>query len=143
MEYLKTIKNGDEVIASLKKKVDSLTQDNDALNAQLDKLKEIHPALFEDDKQEKAKVSKSKGIRTRHILRRIGKSPLLQTVVGMVMLGASLGGQQGDLIADLMQFNVRLHHGIGLMGIWQIVQALPNLMDSFNWIFNRQLDEEE
>ena len=75
-----------------------------------------------------------------HLLRRIGKNPYLQMVVGVVMLFSSIAGQQGDLIADVAHFNVQLHHGMGLMGIWQIVQALPNLLDSFDWIFNREVD---
>ena len=73
----------------------------------------------------------------RHILAKVGKNPYLQIAVGVVMLFSSLAGQQGALYSDLLKLDLRVHHGLNAMGIWQIVQALPNLWDSFDWIFNK------
>ena len=73
--------------------------------------------------------------------KKVVKSPLLQFAVGIIMLFSSLAGQQGSLYADLMNFNMRVHHGMHLMGIWQILQALPNLWDSATWLLSKWLDD--
>ena len=78
---------------------------------------------------------------TKQTLRKIVKNPYLQTVVGLIMLFSSFEGQQGTLYSDLVQFNLRIHHGVNLMGLWQIAQALPNLWDSVAWILNKYLDD--
>lgn len=76
----------------------------------------------------------------RPIFRNIIKSPYLQFCVGLVMLFSSFEGQQGTLYPDLVQFKLRVHHGINIAGIWQIVQALPNLYDSITLLFSKYLD---
>ena len=73
-------------------------------------------------------------------LRKIIKSPYLQFCVGLIMLFSSFEGQQGTLYPDLIQFKLRIHHGVNIGGIWQIVQALPNIYDSISWIFSKYLD---
>ena len=69
------------------------------------------------------------------------KSPYLQFVVGVVMLISSFNGQQGSLYADLVSFKFTIHHGVNFMGVWNILQALPNMMDSVSLLFNRWLDD--
>lgn len=64
------------------------------------------------------------------------------------MLGSSLAGQQGELIHDLMnlyhdmmQGDMGHHHGIHFMGLWNVLQAAPNLWDSIEWMFSKWLDD--
>ena len=77
----------------------------------------------------------------KHWLRRIVKNPWLQLVVGLVMLMSSFAGQQGTLYTDLINFKFRIHHGVNLMGFWQILQALPNLWDSVTWMLSKWLED--
>ena len=77
----------------------------------------------------------------KRVLRKIVKNPWLQLLTGVVMLLSSVAGQQGALYSDLLHFRFRIHHGVNIMGIWQILQALPNLWDSVIWMFNRTLDD--
>lgn len=58
------------------------------------------------------------------------------------MLFSSLGGQQGSLYTDLLAFDWHFGHGIHFLGIWHILQALPNLYDSASWLFSRWLDDD-
>ena len=74
-------------------------------------------------------------VRKKEVLQRIVKNAWLQLVVGVILLMSSLDGQQGSLYTDLLHFKFRVHHGVNAMGIWQILQALPNLWDSVTWIF--------
>ena len=83
-----------------------------------------------------------RGASYRSAIRRVVLSPWLQLVVGLIMFGSSIAGQQGTLYSDLISFRIRVHHGVNLMGLWQILQALPNLWDSVTWIFSRSLDKE-
>lgn len=78
----------------------------------------------------------------RYWFKSVVKSPWLQCGVGVIMLFSSLHGQQGTLYTDLANFEIKVHHGVHFMGIWQILQALPNLLDSVSWIFNKWLDDD-
>ena len=79
---------------------------------------------------------------TKQTFQKIVKSPYLQLGVGLIMFFSSVAGQQGTLYSDLIQFKFRIHHGVNLMGLWQILQALPNLWDSVSWIFSKWLDDD-
>lgn len=81
--------------------------------------------------------------RAKSYFRKIVKSPYLQFLVGVIMLISSLEGQQGTLYTDLVRLNIRIHHGVNLMGLWQVLQSLPNLLDSVSLIFSKVLEEEE
>ena len=70
-------------------------------------------------------------------LRNFLKNPILSLIVGIVMLLSSFAGQQGSLYYDLITFNWNVSHGVHIMGIWHILQALPNLYDSLDWILGK------
>lgn len=65
------------------------------------------------------------------------------------MLFSSVAGQQGSLVSDLInlyhdmvRLDVHHLHGIHLMGLWQVLQAAPNLWDSLEWMFSKWLDDD-
>ena len=76
----------------------------------------------------------------KYWFKKVIKSPYLQFCVGVIMLISSFHGQQGTLYTDLMKFDVRMHHGMHVAGLWQVLQALPNLWDSVTWMFSKWLD---
>lgn len=79
--------------------------------------------------------------RTKYWIRKIVKNPWLQFAVGLIMLISSFEGQQGQLYTDLVNFKFKVHHGVNFMGLWQMLQALPNLWDSVNWMLSKWLED--
>ena len=77
----------------------------------------------------------------KYYLRAVLYSPYIQFVVGLIMFFSSFAGQQGTLYTDLLEFKLKIHHGVNLMGLWQILQSLPNLWDSVTWMLNKWLRE--
>ena len=59
-----------------------------------------------------------------HRLRRFVKNPYLQFVVGMVLLISTLLGG----------FELKVHHGFAIIGIWHIAQASPDVLQALERI---------
>ena len=69
-------------------------------------------------------------------LQKIVGNPWLQLSCGTILFISSIWGQQG-LYDDLTHFNISIHHGAAVMGLWQILQSLPNLMSSIIWLLGK------
>jgi hypothetical protein len=59
-----------------------------------------------------------------HHLRRFVKNPYLQLVVGVVLLVSTL----------LSGFELEVHHGFAIIGIWHITQAAPGILQALERI---------
>ena len=59
-----------------------------------------------------------------HQLQRFVKNPYLQFVVGVILLLSTL----------LSGFELKLHHGFAIIGIWHIAQASPEILQALERI---------
>lgn len=70
------------------------------------------------------------------VIGKIIKNHYVNLAAGIAMIISSLDGIQGTLWTDIVQLNFRVHHGVWIMGIWKILESMPNIYDSLSWINN-------
>ena len=75
------------------------------------------------------------------VLRRIVTNPFANIFVGLVLLITSLMEAWETLFDDIGEMNLGAHHGIMIFAVFQILKALPDLMDALHFIHKAHEDE--
>lgn len=69
-------------------------------------------------------------------LRRFVEHPLTQLVVGVVLAGTGMVEAIGDLAATDRRWRIGVHHGVILLGLLQVLQNLPLVVEGLERWFD-------
>ncbi len=61
-------------------------------------------------------------------LRSFSESKYLKLTVGLILLGSGLHEAWETLAEDLSNLNVGAHHGVMVLGVFHILQTLPDII---------------
>lgn len=72
-------------------------------------------------------------IKTR--LKQIAENPFVNITAGIVLMVSTLNETFPNLSEIFRISWLEMHHGVGFYGVWHILQALPDCLDSIERIF--------
>ena len=68
------------------------------------------------------------------VLRYLSKNKVLHLLVGIFAVSAGLAEVADTIMEDIVNFNLRGHHGLVVLGFWHCLTCLPDILDGIdNW----------
>ena len=67
-------------------------------------------------------------------IRRIVENPFLNLVVGIILLISGLSEAWGAIWDDIVNLNLKAHHGIIIFAILNIIRTIPDFFESLEHV---------
>ena len=67
-------------------------------------------------------------------LRRIVENPFLNLVVGIILLISGLSEVWDTMWDDIVNLNLKVHHGIIIFAILQVIKSIPDFFESLEHV---------
>lgn len=68
------------------------------------------------------------------MLRNFIENPYTNLFIGMILFGTGLSDAWDTFYTDIIHLNIKVHHGIMIFGIFNILQTLPNIFGSLEHV---------
>ncbi len=64
----------------------------------------------------------------------VAKNPYLHLFLGLIVVTAAVGEIWETIIEDLSEGVLRGHHGVAFIGIWHVLRAISEIIESSDYL---------